>query len=119
MRDCVSLSVFCISTLLVRQRPCRAAHHALPATHAAGGSHRQIVVKRNSRLVSLAAPREHKVMPDFVAAPDAAIAKNACFMVHGNGQRGIVMPSSRRAPREWRTLYLCLRRQPFQFAIPG
>src|SRR5208282_4498037 len=67
---------------LVCQGAGRAGDHALAACHARGASHRRVEVKGNPRPIALAHPADDVVLLDDVAAPYAAVAKNAGVVVH-------------------------------------
>ena len=109
----------CARHALVRQRAGGARDHALPARNARGIAHRRVQIERDSRRIALAHAPKHKIVLDFVASANAAVAQNAGVVIDGNRQRRII------SPRE--TVRLANRgcanarcpRQRFQFAIAG
>ena len=107
------------TALAIGQRAGRARHHAFAAGDAGRVAHRQIVVEGNARLISLAASRQHPVVPNLIAAADAAIAEDAGFVIDRDGQGGIVVSARRAAPGKARLLDPGLRGQTLQFAVAG
>ena len=67
-----------------------------------GIAHRRIQVKSNARGVTFAHASENKIVFDFVAAADAAVAKNAGIVVYGDGQGRIVFAARDGAAGETR-----------------
>ena len=74
----------------VGQGPGRTGNHALAAGHAARAAHRIIEIEGDARRVALAHPAQDLVVPDFIAAADAAVAENAGVVVDADQERRIV-----------------------------
>ena len=91
---------FGVDDLLVGKRAGRARHHALAATYAARFAHGQVVIESDARLVAFATAHQHEVVTDLVAAANAAVAKDAGFMIDGDGGGRIVASARLRAVRE-------------------
>ena len=60
----------------------------------------QIVIEGDAGLISLAAPRQHPVVANLIAAANAAVAQDAGFVIDGDGQGRIVVPARRGALAE-------------------
>src|SRR5437867_8542018 len=96
-----------------------AAHHALPAAHAARLAHRHVGVERDARLRALAGPADHEVLLDLAAGADATVAEDARGMVDVDDRRRGVGAAGVRARRESRVAEPGLRRLGLELAIAG
>ena len=85
---------------LVGERAGGARHHALAAGNARRLAHRQIVIEGDAGLISLAAAGQHPVVPDLVAAANAAVAQDAGLVVDRDHRRRIVLSARRGAARK-------------------
>ena len=71
----------------VGQRARRAGDHALAAGHAARVAHRIVEVEGDACRVALAHPAEDLVVPDLIAAADAAVAEDAGVVIDADQER--------------------------------
>ena len=113
----VALAQFRSDDALVGERAGRARDHALAAGNARRLAHRQVVIEGDAGLISLAAAGQHPVVPDIVAAANAAVAQDAGLVIHRDHRRGIVLAARRGAAREAGLGDPRSGRQTFQFAI--
>ena len=76
-----------------------------------------IQIEGDARVETLAAPAQHEVVADLAAAANAAVAEDASLVIHGDGQRRIVLAARREALRESRSAETFLTSQRFQLAV--
>ena len=77
----------------------------------------KLLIEGDAGLVSLAAARQHPVVPDVVAAANAAVAEDAGFMIDRDDGGGIVLAARSGAVRETRLLDAGRAGEGFQFAV--
>ncbi len=102
---------------LVGQGAGGARDHAFAARDARRIAHRQVVVERDAGHEALASAPEHVVVPDLIAAANAAIAEDAGFVIHRDYQRRVVLPARRNAAWKARLGDAFQARQRLQLAI--
>ena len=92
-------------------------NHTFAAGDARGIAHGRIQIEGDTGGISFAHAPEHKIVFNFVAAANAAIAKDARVMINGDGQRRIVEAARDSTFGETRLLYARGFCERFQFAI--
>src|SRR5437867_1511089 len=93
---------------LVEQCAGRTHRGTLPARHTGGLAHRQVQVKADVGMGTLAGTANDLVALDDIAAANAAVAQDASIMVDSNDRRGHIVSIFRDSRLETRTLTLTL-----------
>ena len=103
----------------VGERAGRAGNHALATGDTRGIPHRRIEIERDACGIAFAHAPQDEIAFDFVAAANAAVAKNASVVVDGDRQRGIILAAGNRAFCEARLGSARRFRERLQFAVAG
>ena len=93
--------------------------HALAAGNAGGIAHGRVEIEGDAGGVAFAGAAENEIVFDFVAAADAAVAKNAGVVIDGDGEGRIVAAAGSSAARKTRTGDAGLPGESLEFAVAG
>ena len=103
----------------VGERAGRATDHAFAAGDTSGIAHRRVEIEGDAGGIPFAHAAKDEIVFDFVAAADAAIAKDAGVTIDGNGQRRFVGATRGVATEEPWSGDAGLSGEGFEFAIGG